>query len=240
MRKTTAVAVFWLILAWSASGFAGSFMERAGQDLWYAWHDTAGKRNGYSHDTFTKTTQNGKPALGVATILHNQIGPATNDIRLNLVSSELEPMVKFSIEATETGKSQTYTTTLKGKPDGLAYRFEVNHNGTKKTVVVPRERFDYFDFEDHYLYSGIVKGKNRSVRVLNSLTLAVEKRTIHNLGDASVELAGRRHACEKYSVKTNEYETTLWFDKTSRALVQQTFSNGSSIRLSTRKEATAP
>ena len=237
MKKGALFAGFVLILMLASHALAGSFLDRAGQDHWYQWTDEKGKRNGYSHDVMQKTQLQGKPALQTTSLLHTITGALTNDIKLTLVSTDLEPMSSFSITATEKSDKETFTTTMTGKPDGLSYRFNIDRNGEKKTIEVPRTAFDYFDFEDHYLYSGIIEGMSKTHRVLNSLTLVVEKRIIKNEGTETVRVNKAKRKCAKFTVRTQDFESQVWLDQSTQALIKQTFANGAKIILSTKKEA---
>lgn len=226
-----------LILFISTGTMGGSLFDRAGQNLWYVWKDESGKSNGYSHEILIKTTSEGAPALKTVSSLHHVLEKGTTDFDLSLVSTELEPLIRFSVKVSEKIEAKTGTTTMKARPEGMDYIFDLDRAGEKESIKVSRSTFDYFDFEDHYLYSATVAGSSREYRVLNSFTLGVEKRKITMVGEESIKVEGKTYQCRKFTNKSKQYMTTLWRDKNNGAVIRQSFANNSVILISTEEKA---
>jgi hypothetical protein len=212
-------------------------MARAGQDLWYEWKDGNSKKNGYSHELYTAITHKGKPALKSESSLKHIADDRTNHFSLTLVSSEIEPLLSFELEASEIKKDQRFTTRVSGKPEGLNYLFSVNRNGKKESIAVPRSAFEYFDFEDNFLYGRVVPGKSRTYKVLNTFTLGVEQRAIKYVKDETIKAGKKKYDCRKYTSSGGTFSATIWRDKKTDAIVKQVFSNGSIIQRTSQKQA---
>ncbi len=208
----------------------GSIYDRTGQNHWFSWYGDKDHRIGYNNEKYEKIIYKNKVTLKTTSILQHRAGEVVNDFSITLYSSELEPMIELSVKAVEKQKDgELFTTTVKGKPDGVNYIFHVNRNGENKEVKVPRMAFDYFDFEDHFLYSRTVPGKSRTYKVLNSFTLGVENKTIEYQGDEKIDVEGKSYLCRKYNVKNKNSESKIWREKSTHAIVKQTFGKGAYI-----------
>lgn len=237
MQTKALFFTIFFILIFISSAVGDSLFDRAGQDLWYSWKDANGKSNGHSHEILIKTTHEGAPALKTISTLLHVAEQGSKDFALSLVSTELEPMVRFSVKVSETIKDQTMMTAMKAWPEGVVYIFIIDRAGKKERVKVDRSTFDYFDFEDHYLYAATVIGASRDYRILNSFTLGVEKRKITLIGEEKLKVDGKTYDCRKFTNKSKEYLTTLWRDKKTGAVIRQSFPNKAIIEISTEEKA---
>ena len=234
--KTILIFVFCFIVVTAAN--AGSLFDRAGQDLWFAWFDDNGKRIGYNHETYEKLIYNDKVTLKTTSIIQHRVDNVVNDFTIVLYSTELEPLVKLSIKAVEKGKDgKLFTTVVDARSKGTNYIFDVNRNGEKKVVKIPRTGFDYFGFEDHFLYSRNLPGKSRTYKVLNSFTLAIEDITITYEKDETIKVEGKSYLCRKFIEKNKQTTSSMWRGKSTHAIVKQIFGKGTYIIRTTSEKA---
>jgi len=126
---------------------------------------------------------------------------------------------------------------MSAKPDQENYLFHIDRNGEKERRKVARADFDYFDFEDHYLYGADRAGQPRKFRVLNSFTLGIEIRTVECKGDEILKVKGKKYDCLKYVCITKDFTTTVWKEKKTNTIIKQTFPNGATIQLSNKNAA---
>lgn len=216
---------------------ADSLFDRAGQEYWYKWYGPDGKPNGYSFEKYELTTNNGLKALKTTSNLYHKSKGAVNTFSIHLLSTELEPMVKYVLSAKEEKGGTMFSISVKGKPSGENYKFEINRNGEIKQIKTPRKAFEYFDFEDHFLYGRMVPGKDRKFKVLNSFSLGVEEKSYKYEGDETIKVGKKKYECKKFITKSTTTTSTVYRDAATGAIVKQTFDNGSYIEISTKEKA---
>lgn len=126
------------------------------------------------------------------------------------------------------------TVRVSGRIENRAFRFTIDENGSKRTLVVPRDTYDYTTLDCPEVTMGPGETE-KSLRVLDLENLTVVNRKYRWVRDESVAVAGRHIPCKVIDFQDANKKGRRWVEEDSLGiLVTRQEGKGNGVSYSSR------
>jgi len=115
-------------------------------------------------------------------------------------------LVSYSRKGSENGG--TFET--EGRLENASFRFDVHEQGVKRSIVIPRDSYDYSTMECPEARLDFSKNKPVTLRVLDVEKMAVVRRTYELVRTTYYSVAGKEHPCRVVDYSDQNKKARRW------------------------------
>jgi len=115
-------------------------------------------------------------------------------------------LVSYSRKGSENGD----TFGIEGRLENTSFRFDVHGQGLKRTIVIPRDSYDYSTMECPEARLDFSKNKPVTLRILDVEKMAVVSRTYELVRNAHYSVAGKEHPCRVVDYSDQNKKARRW------------------------------
>jgi len=114
------------------------------------------------------------------------------------------------VSYSRTGSENGGTFETEGRLENASFRFDVHEQGVKRSIVIPRDSYDYSTMECPEARLDFSKNKPVTLRILDVEKMAVVSRTYELVRNANYSVAGKEHPCRVVDYSDRNKKARRW------------------------------
>lgn len=114
------------------------------------------------------------------------------------------------VSYSRTGSENGGTFEIEGRLDNSAFRFDVREQGVKRSIVIPRDSYDYSTMECPEARLDFSENKPVTLRILDVEKMAVVKRRYAHVRNAHYSVDGKEYPCRIVDYSDQNKKARRW------------------------------